>query len=88
MIFQTASKNPRPIRLKESTRKWAFESLHGIYGDNAMENQCITLDHIENFESMSDIEKYDIAIRQIAEKAPLRLCPEERICGAATLGDF
>lgn len=87
MIFQTASKNPRPIRLKESTRKWAFESLHGIYGDNAMENQCITLDHIENFESMSDIEKYDIAIRQIAEKAPLRLCPEERICGAATLGD-
>ena len=49
MIFQTASKNPRPIRLKESTRKWAFESLHGIYGDNAMEKQCINLDHIENF---------------------------------------
>ena len=52
-----------------------------------MKNRCIILDDIENFENLSDTEKYDIAVRQIAEKAPLRICPEEKVCGAATLGD-
>lgn len=87
MIFSTASTIARPVRLKASTRKWAFDSLHGQYGDEAMQNPGILLDDIENFEALSDTEKYDIAVRQIAEKAPVRICNEERICGAATLGD-
>ncbi len=87
MIFHTASDIPRPIRLTDSTRKWAFASLHGKYGDEAMRTPCVNLDYIEKFDDLSDTEKYDIAIRNIAEKAPVRICPEERICGAATLGD-
>lgn len=87
ITFPTASNVPRPIRLKDSTRAWAWESLHGKYGDEAMKTPCISLDHIENFDALSDIQKQDIAIREIAEKAPVRICPEELICGSATLGD-
>ena len=87
MLFSTASAVARPVRLKDSTRKWAFESLHGKYGDDAIKNACITLDDILDFEKLSDIEKYDKAIQRIAEKAPVRICSEEKICGSATLGD-
>ncbi|MBO5275418.1 MAG: hypothetical protein J6I45_12460 [Clostridia bacterium] len=87
MTFSTASDIPRPVRLREATRQWANDSLHGVYGDDAMSHRFVTLDHIEHFEKMTDIAKYDAAIGQIAEQAPIRICPEERICGAATLGD-
>jgi len=87
MLFPTASNIPRPIRLKESTRAWAWESLHGKYGDEAVKNGHLTADDIDGFDSLSDIQKYDACIRRIAESAPLRICDEEKICGAATLGD-
>lgn len=87
MLFATASDTPRPIRLKDSTRQWAFESLHGRYGDEAIKNACVCLDDIVDFNQLSDVEKYDRAIRRIAEEAPIRICPEEKICGSATLGD-
>lgn len=87
MMFLTAADILRPVRLKKSIREWAFESLHGKYGDEAMNACCVVLDDIEGFDTLSDTEKYDAAIRRIAEKAPLRICSEERICGAATLGD-
>ena len=32
------------------------------------------------------IEKYDVAIERIAKAAPIRICPGEKISGAATLG--
>ncbi len=86
MTFLTASEIPRPIRLKESIRAWAYESLQGRYGDDAMEHCAVTLDHIENFDALSPFGKYDAAIEEIARKAPIRITPEERICGAATLG--
>lgn len=86
MVFATASNTPRPIRLQEETRQWAFTSLHGKYGDEAMQNCCVTLDGEAGFETLSDLQKYDLAIRRIAEKAPVRICPEEKLCGAATLG--
>lgn len=87
MVFSTASAIPRPIRLKDETRKWADASLHGKYGDEAIKNNCVVLDAIEDFDSITDMEKYDVAIRKIAENAPVRICSEERICGSATLGD-
>ncbi len=87
MIFPTASSITRPIRLKESTRKWAYDSLHGMYGDDTMKKPCVELDDIENFEAISATEKYDAAIRRIAEEAPIRICNEEKISGAATLGN-
>ncbi len=87
MIFYTASKEPRPVRLSDKTREFAYESLENHrYGLDAMAHPAVTLDHIEGFDSLTLLEKYDIAIREIAEKAPIRLVDGERISGAATLG--
>ncbi len=86
MTFATAARTPRPIRLQKVTREWAYTSLHGKYGDEAMRHTDLSLDHINGFEQLSELEKYDRAIREIAEHAPLRICKNEKICGAATLG--
>lgn len=87
MVFSTVSDLPHSTRLKDETRKWADTFLHGKYGDEAIKNNCVVLDDIKVFDSITDMEKYDAAIRKIAENAPIRICSEERICGAATLGD-
>ncbi len=87
MIFSTASDTPRPIRLREEVRAWAWESLHGKYGDEAMANGCVYMDDVPGFARMSDFDQYDIMVRKIVEEAPVRICPYERISGAATLGD-
>lgn len=86
MEFYTSSKERRPVRLSEGTRRFAQESLNHKYGLDTKKTPCVTLDHIENFESMSDLEKYDTAIREIVTKAPIRICEGEKISGAATLG--
>ena len=86
MIFPTASLEPRPIRLSDAIRSWAWRSMHGEFGDDALSHMAVSLDDIEDFEQLSDIDKQDIGIRRIAEQAPLRICPEELLCGAATLG--
>ncbi|HOA31222.1 MAG TPA: pyruvate formate lyase family protein [Clostridia bacterium] len=86
MIFYTAADEERPIRLSEATRLFAYESMNGKYGDDAMKNTAVALDHIEGFENLSDIDKYDIAIREIAEKAPIRVCEYELVHGSASLG--
>lgn len=85
-VFPTASASPRPVRLSASTRAWAWESLHGKYGDEAMKTPHLAMDDVPGFASLSPVQKYDRAILKIASDAPLRLCPEEKICGAATLG--
>ena len=85
-MFPTASSTPRPVRLPKGIRNWALESLHGKYGDEAMSHPFISLDGEQNWESRSPLDKYDAAIRAIAENAPLRLTPLEQIVGAATLG--
>ncbi len=84
--FYTASKTPRPVRLPETIRQWAWDSLHGMYGDEAMKQKTVSLCDIENIESMSPEDRYDIAIRRIAEKAPIRVCEYEKVSGSATLG--
>ena len=87
MVFPTASTHPRPIRLNEQIRDWAWRSMHGEFGDDAMTHMAVSLDHLEDFDSLPDIDRQDIALRMIAERAPLRICPEELLCGAATLGN-
>ncbi len=87
MIFPTASLEPRPIRLSDAIRDWAWRSMHGEFGDEAMTHRSVSLDDIAGFDLLDDIDKMDIAIRRIAEQAPLRICPEELLCGAATLGN-
>lgn len=94
IAFYTPSATPRPVRLSEETRRFADESLHGKYGDQALACPVIALDDPthpdrltrEAFESLSDIGRQDAAIAALTSYAPIRLCPEERICGAATCG--
>lgn len=87
MIFPTASTQPRPVRLSERTRDWAWRSMHGEYGDDAMRHSSVTLDDVEGFDQLPEIDRHDLAIRRVAEAAPLRICEEELLCGAATLGN-
>lgn len=76
----------RPVRLGEATRKFAFESLSHKYGHDTRRCDGVSMDDIENFGRLPDIEKYDLAIRRIAETSPIRICDGEKISGAATLG--
>lgn len=86
MDFYTCSGLNRPVRLSEATRQFAYDSLNHRYGLDTRKTPTVSLNHIENFESMSEIKKYDAAIYEIATKAPIRICENEKISGAATLG--
>lgn len=87
MEFYTVSKNPRPVRLCEATRRFAYESLNlHRYGLEAMETPAVTMDHVEGFAALSPLEQERRILQEIAEKAPVTLCDGERICGGARLG--
>lgn len=86
MKFYTASKLERPIRLCQSTRQFAYDSLMHVYGLDTAKTDSVSMDDIVGFEQMSDLEKYDAIIRKIAQTAPIRICDGEMISGAATLG--
>ncbi len=87
MKFYTNSKTERPIRLCENTRQFAYESLNHKYGLDTLNTLYVSLDGVENYENMSKLEKYNAAIHEIATKAPIRICENELISGAATLGE-
>ena len=76
----------RPIRLSEETRKFAFESLNHKYGKETWAVPAVSLDDIENFEELTNLQKHDAAIERIATAAPIRICEGEKVSGAATLG--
>ncbi len=88
MEFYTAYKEGRPVRLSEETRKFAYESLNHKYGQDTRKTPFVSLDYVpeEDYSSMSPLDRYDLAIRTIASKAPIRICDGEKISGAATLG--
>ncbi len=86
MQFYTQNSRVRPIRLSEETRRFAYDSLNKRYGLETLKTMGVSLDGVEGFNALPNIEKHDIAIRKIAEEAPIRVCEGERISGAATLG--
>ncbi len=86
MEFYTAYKENRPVRLSEKTRAFAYDSLHFKYGQDTWKNQAVSLDHLADFDQMSLPDKYNAAILEIAQKAPIRICENELLSGAATLG--
>ena len=87
MEFYTSSNIKRPIRLSGKTRQFAYESLNHKYGVDTLKTPNVSLNHIKNYESMSALEKYNAAIYEIVTKAPVRICENELLSGAATLGD-
>ncbi|MBQ8717873.1 MAG: pyruvate formate lyase family protein, partial [Clostridia bacterium] len=86
MHFYSSNGAQRPVRLSESTRKFAHDSLGRVYGKDTLRTPAIPMDDIVGFDTLSAIEKHDSAIWQIAQQAPIRICDGERISGAATLG--
>ncbi len=86
MEFYTVYRGGRPVRCGEHTRRFAWESMHGRYGDEAMATPAVALDDLPGFAGLTDQQKYDAAVGYIAACAPLRVCPAERVSGAATLG--
>ena len=84
--FYTQGSIQRPVRLSEATRRFAYDSLNKKYGLDTLNTESVSLDGIEDFSSLSKIEKYDIAIKKIATEAPIRICDGEMLSGAATLG--
>lgn len=84
--FHSATKEGRPIRLSSFLRNFAKDSLDGVYGKELKRGiGCISMDNIPGFGDMGPYDKYDTAISAIAETAPLRLIPGEKLVGSATL---
>ncbi len=86
MEFYTSCREKRPVRLSEETRRFAWESLHGRYGDEAMKTPCVNMDGTPGFELLSDYQKYDAIIAKIVAEAPLGITEHEKLSGSATLG--
>ena len=76
----------RPKRLSEETRLFAYESLCHKYGKMTDDTPYVSLDDAAGYEKMTHLEKYDTAVRYIAERSPIRICGGEKVSGAATLG--
>ena len=87
MEFYTQNNLVRPVRLCETTRGFAYDSLNRKYGLDTLRVSSVSLDSIDRFENLSPIEKYDCCIQYIAMQAPIRICAGERISGSATLGN-
>ncbi len=86
MEFYTQNGKQRPVRLSEKTRQFAYDSLNRKYGLDTLKTMSVSLDDFENFSELSTLKKHDLAIKRIAENAPIRICEGEKISGAATLG--
>ena len=86
MEFYTQNGMKRPIRLTDSTRKFAQEALARKYGLDTLSVDSVSLDDIEGFNDASETARYDAAIKRIASESPIRICANEKISGAATLG--
>ena len=86
MEFYSAFGN-RPVRLSDATRKFAYDSLHCRYGRETAANPMVSLDHLDGFSELTDLQKYDLAIREICTHAPIRICEGEMLSGSATLGE-
>lgn len=86
MKFYTANGLKRPIRLCDSTRLFAYESLGGKYGIDTRKTDSVIMDNVKNYDKMTELEQYNAAIAKIVSEAPIRICSGERISGAATLG--
>lgn len=84
--FYSAFPGSRPVRCSEKTRKFAWDSLHAVYGLETKEHMAVEMDDVQGFADMSPYDKYDAMIYKIASESPLRICENELICGSASLG--
>lgn len=86
MEFYTSLGKKRPVRLCEETRQFAYESLNYKYGQDTRKTMFVSTDGIPGYVDMTDMEQYNASVYEIATKAPIRICENEKLSGAATLG--
>ncbi len=87
MTFYSQNGLTRPVRLTEATRRFAYDSLNHKYGLDTRKTPAVTLDDAEGYDSLTPLERYDLAVSRIARDAPIRICEGEKLSGAATLGN-
>ena len=87
MTFYSQNGLTRPVRLTEATRRFAYDSLKHKYGLDTRKPPAVTLDDAEGYDSLTPLERYDLAVSRIARDAPIRICEGEKLSGAATLGN-
>ena len=66
MEFYTTSKIKRPVRLSESTRRFAYDSLNHKYGLDTLRVGSVSMNGVEGYETMSALEKYNAGVAAIA----------------------
>ncbi|MCE5278841.1 MAG: pyruvate formate lyase family protein [Planctomycetaceae bacterium] len=71
-------------RLSDSTRELARRALSGEWG-RSLFSQCPTFDGRSDLAAASDEIKFAHSVKMIAEQAPLRIVPGEKVVGSATL---
>ncbi|MHB0939575.1 MAG: pyruvate formate lyase family protein [Armatimonadota bacterium] len=71
-------------RLSEETRALARQALEGTWG-RALVDLPLTLDDRSDLAELSPAMRRAYGIKLIAEQAPVRILPDERIVGATTL---
>jgi len=72
-----------PLRLSSATRELAARYLDGEFKDTVVQADFKL--PAEASAGLSDDMRYALTVKLIAEKAPLRILPEEKLVGAATL---
>lgn len=82
--FGVVTGTPLPRRLPAATRALAARYLSGEFG-RAMQPAAFRLPPEFFLELPTPDRLYAEAVRRVAEQAPLRVLPEERLAGAATL---
>ena len=86
MNFYCATGLSRPVRLSDETRRFAYESMHGKYGDMARRTPFVSVDNVPGFDGMDKTEQYSRCIDEIARSCPIRIIDGEKLVGSATLG--
>lgn len=72
-----------PRRLSETTRQLAQRGISGEWG-RAMKPAGLKIEECMDVTGLSEEMRYANSVRLIAERAPLRITPGERIVGSAT----
>ena len=81
--IDTTAPPPIPTRLSDATHALARRGLSGEFG-RATVNAGVKLEDLMDVSGISEEMKCAHAVRLIAERAPLRILPGERVVGSAT----
>ena len=76
----------RPVISSLETRKFAYDSMNHKYALDTKKTMAVSMDEVDDFQQMSNLTQQDLAIEKIAKEAPIRICENEKVSGAATLG--